>query len=69
MGGEPTEEARIQKAYRLIFGRTPTAGEIQAGREFLRAEPMRQYEERKAEAEKAKAKAAADPKAALAQPI
>ena len=63
VGGEPTEEARIQKAYRLIFGRTPTAGEIQAGREFLRAEPMRQYEERKAEAEKAKAKAAADPKA------
>ena len=64
VGGEPTEEARIQKAYRLIFGRTPTAGEVQAGREFLRTEPMKQYEERKAEADKAKAKAAADPKAA-----
>lgn len=69
VGGEPTEDARIRKAYRLVFGRTPTAGEVQAGREFLRTEPMKQYEERKAEAEKAKAKAAADPKgAALVEP-
>ncbi len=66
VGGEPTEEARIQKAYRLIFGRAPTAGEVEAGREFLRTEPMKQYEERKAEAEKAKAKAAADPKGTTA---
>ena len=62
VGGEPTEEARIQKAYRLIFGRPATAEEMQAGREFLRTEPMRQYQERKAEAEKAKA--ATDPKGA-----
>lgn len=67
VGGEPTEEARIQKAYRLIFGRAATAAELEAGRGFLRTEPMKQYEERKAEAEKAKAKAAAaaeGPKAA-----
>jgi hypothetical protein len=56
--GEPTEEARIQKAYRLIFGRTASPAEIQAGREFLATEPMKQYEERKAAAEKAKALAA-----------
>ena len=55
VGGEATEAARIQKAYRLIFGRTATPAEVQAGREFLLTEPMRQYEERKAEAEKAKA--------------
>ncbi|MBK5257270.1 MAG: DUF1553 domain-containing protein, partial [Vicinamibacteria bacterium] len=60
VGGEPTEEERIQKAYRLIFGRTATAAEVQAGLEFLAAEPMKQYEEKKAEAEKAKAKAASD---------
>ena len=67
VGGEPTEEARIQKSYRLIFGRAPTAAEVQAGREFLSTEPMKQYEERKAEAEKAKARAlAGDPKAAPA---
>ncbi len=66
VGGEPTDEARIHKAYREIFGRTATAAEIQAGREFLLTEPMKQYEERKAEAEKAKAKLLADPKAAPA---
>ncbi len=57
--GEPTEEARIQKAYRLVFGRTATPAELEAGREFLATEPMKQYEERRAEAEKAKALAAA----------
>ncbi len=45
---EPTDVARINKAYRLIFGRTPTADEVKAGVDFLEAEPMRQYEERKA---------------------
>jgi hypothetical protein len=45
---EPTDVARINKVYKLIFGRTPTAGEVKAGLEFLEAEPMRQYEERKA---------------------
>jgi hypothetical protein len=50
---EPTDAARIQKAYKLIFGRVPTAAELKAGQEFLDSEPMRQYEEKKAEAEKA----------------
>ncbi len=55
---EPTDEARIQKAYRLIFGRAATPAEVAAGRDFLAAEPMRQYEDKKAEADKAKADAA-----------
>ena len=55
---EPTDDARIQKAYRLIFGRLATPAEVEAGRAFLASEPMKQYEERKAAA----AKAAADPK-------
>ena len=45
----PTDAERIEKAYRLIFGRKPTAAELAAGVEFLATEPMRQYEERKAE--------------------
>jgi hypothetical protein len=61
---EPADEARIQKAYRLIFGRAATPAEVQAGREFLATEPMKQYEERKAAA----AKAAADPKDAAGKP-
>jgi hypothetical protein len=67
---EPSDVARINKAYRLIFGRTPTAGELKAGIEFLEAEPMRQYEERKAkelqDAKEAEEKAAAAKKAAAA---
>ncbi len=68
VAGEPTEEARIQRAYRLIFGRTATPAEVRAGRDFLLTEPMKQYEERKAEAEKAKAAFAANPGAAAAAP-
>ena len=55
----PTDEARIQKAYRLIFGRAATPEEVKAGLAYLAAEPMKQYEDAKA----AKAKAEADAKA------
>ena len=48
VAAEPTDAARIQKAYRLIFGRAATPAEVHAGQEFLASEPMRQYEERKA---------------------
>lgn len=51
--GEPTSEARIQKAYRLVFGRAATPEEIKLGLEYVRNEPMKEYEERrKAEDEK-----------------
>ena len=68
VASEPTEEARIQKAYRIVFNRAPSAAEIQAARDFLTTEPMKQYEERKAEAEKAKAKALADAAKAISGP-
>jgi hypothetical protein len=55
----PTDEARIQKVYRLIYGRAPTPAEVTAGLEYLKAEPMKQYDDAKA----AKAKAEADAKA------
>ena len=57
---EPTDRARIQKVYRLIFGRAPTAAELQAGLDFLATEPMKQYEDRKAEEKKAEEKKTAD---------
>jgi Protein of unknown function (DUF1553)/Protein of unknown function (DUF1549)/Planctomycete cytochrome C len=47
VAGEADDAARITKAYRLVFGRTPTAPELQAGRDFLASEAMKQYEERR----------------------
>ena len=55
---EPTIEARIQKAYRLVLGRSPAPEEIQLGLDYLRNEPLKEYEEhKKAEEEKEKKKA------------
>jgi Protein of unknown function (DUF1553) len=55
---EPTMESRIQKAYRLVFGRAATAEEVRLGVEYLRNEPLKEYEERKkADEEKEKKKA------------
>jgi hypothetical protein len=45
---EADNTARIQKAYRLIFGRAASAAELKAGLTFLSSEPLKQYEERKA---------------------
>ena len=54
---EPDDAARITKVYRLIYGRAPTAAEVTAGRDFLKAEALKQYEERRAKAADPKAKA------------
>jgi cytochrome c553/mono/diheme cytochrome c family protein len=58
----PTDQARIQKTYRLIFGRAPTPAELAAGIAFLAAEPMKQYDDQKAAKAKAEAEAAAGKK-------
>ncbi|MDP2321997.1 MAG: PSD1 and planctomycete cytochrome C domain-containing protein [Acidobacteriota bacterium] len=47
---EPDDAARIAKVYRKLFGRAPTAEETKAGRDFLQAEALKQYEERRAKA-------------------
>ena len=62
--GEADETARVQKTYRLIFGRAATPEEVKTAKEFLAAEPMKQYEEKKAAA----AKKEADDKAKAAMP-
>jgi hypothetical protein len=43
---EPDTTARIQKVYRLVFGRPATAEELKAGLAFLSTEPLKAYEER-----------------------
>src|SRR5262245_4932825 len=52
---EADDAARIEKVYRRLFGRAPTAAELKAGQDFLRAEALRQYEDRRADAKKAAA--------------
>src|SRR5438046_3037969 len=47
VASEPNNTARIRKAYRLVFGRAASEAELRAGLEYLAAEPMRAYEERK----------------------
>jgi mono/diheme cytochrome c family protein len=44
---EPDNAARIQKAYRLIFGRPATDAEVKAGLAFMTTEPLKDYEERR----------------------
>jgi hypothetical protein len=55
---EPTSEGRIRKIYRIVFGRAATPEEVKLGLDYLRTEPLKEYEERKkAEEEKEKKKA------------
>ncbi len=61
VAAELDNTARIQKAYRLVYGRAATPEEVNIGLEYLRTEPMKEYEEQKAEREK-KEKAEKDKK-------
>jgi hypothetical protein len=53
VAGEATTTDRVQKAYRLIFGRAATDAEVRAAIQYLSTEPMKEYEERKAAKEAA----------------
>ena len=44
---EPTNRARIQKLYALVYGREARTAEIEAGLDYLRTEPLKEYEESK----------------------
>ncbi|MCU1384769.1 MAG: hypothetical protein JWL71_3466 [Acidobacteria bacterium] len=50
VAAEPDNAARIQKAYRLIFGRAASDAEVKAGVTFLQTEPLKAYEEAKSRA-------------------
>jgi hypothetical protein len=58
--GESDNRARIRKLYNLVYGRDPKPAEVLAGLEYLRTEPLKEYEEnknREKEKEKDKQKA------------
>jgi Protein of unknown function (DUF1553) len=57
---EPESATRIRKAYAIVLGRAPNDEELKAGLEYLKREPMQEYEERK----QAQAKKEAEEKAA-----
>jgi cytochrome c553 len=61
VAAEPDVRSRIRKTYRLVYGRDPLDAELAAGVQYLTQEPMRSYEERKAEDEKKLKEAAAKP--------
>src|SRR5262249_44847127 len=42
-GEAKTDEGRIVRAYRLLFGRAPTSAEVALGLDFLKASPWEQY--------------------------
>jgi hypothetical protein len=54
VAAEPDNTARIQKAYRLIFGRGASDAELKAGLAFLASEPLKAYEEAKSRAKDTK---------------
>lgn len=61
---ETDSTSRIQKLYRSLYGRDATTDEVQTGIEYLRSEPMREYEERKAAAKEKKSHGKNDEKSA-----
>jgi hypothetical protein len=57
VAAEPDNRARIRKLYNLVYGRDPKEAEIQIGLEYLKTEPIKEYEEsKKAKEEKDKEK-------------
>ncbi|HXG88861.1 MAG TPA: PSD1 and planctomycete cytochrome C domain-containing protein [Vicinamibacterales bacterium] len=63
---ETDDAARIEKAYKMILGRAPTAAEVKIGRDFLQAEAIKQYQERRADVAKAEKEKAEKDKAGTA---
>jgi hypothetical protein len=63
---ESDPATKLRKAYHLIFGRDPSDVEVRAGLDYLRAEPMREYEEKKKASDAKDTKVAKDTKKAMA---
>jgi len=62
---EPNNAARIRKLYNLVYGRDPKEAEVQIALEYLKTEPLKEYEESKKQAlEKEKEKQKKDDEAA-----
>jgi hypothetical protein len=50
VAAEPNNPARIRKLYQIVYGREATPEEISLGLEYLRTEPLLEYEEGKKKA-------------------
>src|SRR5262249_33449611 len=48
IANEADNAARIQKVYRMVFGRAATDAEVKSGLAFITSEPLKAYEERRA---------------------
>ncbi len=62
VAAEPDNRARIRKMYELVYGREAKESEIQLGLDFLKTEPLKEYEEEKAKAKEDEAKKAEEAK-------
>ncbi|MBV8820483.1 MAG: hypothetical protein JO022_19140, partial [Acidobacteriaceae bacterium] len=47
IAAEPDNRARIRKLYSLVYGRDAKDAEVQLGLDYLRNEPLKEYEEEK----------------------
>jgi hypothetical protein len=65
---EPDNRARIKKLYQVAFARIPTEEEIKIGLEYLRSEPLREYDENKVKKPDAGA-GAPGPETTTAKPV
>src|SRR5262249_14250728 len=62
IASEADNAARIQKAYRIIFGRAANDAELKSGLAFIATQPLKDYEERKLAKDAKDAKEAKDGK-------
>src|SRR5262249_2828977 len=56
VAAEPDNRARVRKTYQLVYGRDATESEVKLGLDYLRTEPLKEYEENKKKAGEAEAK-------------
>ncbi len=56
VAAEPDNRARIRKLYNLVYDRDPKEAEIQLGLDYLKSEPVKEYQESKESKEKDKDK-------------
>jgi len=50
VAAEPNNAARIRKLYNLVYGRDPKEAEVQIALDYLKTEPIKEYEESKTRA-------------------
>jgi cytochrome c553 len=54
VAAEGDNRARLHKVYQLAYGRQPSEAELKLGLEYLRSEPLKEYEENKKKAAESK---------------